>query len=81
MPRYTVLLYPEEGGYSVLVPALPGCVTQGDSLDEAFAMARDAIELYLRGLVEDGEEVPDEDVPPMVATIDMPMPEPAVLGR
>ena len=37
MRRYTVLLYPEpeEGGYSVVVPSLPGCFTQGDTIDEA----------------------------------------------
>jgi antitoxin HicB len=73
MARYTVLLYPEEGGYSVLVPSLPGCVTQGDTVDEALAMARDAIELYVSGLIEDGEDVPDEDVPPVVATVEVPI--------
>ncbi len=42
--RYTVLLYPDEGVYSVVVPALPGCVTWGHTVDEALTMARDAIE-------------------------------------
>jgi predicted RNase H-like HicB family nuclease len=47
--KLTVVLYPEleAGGYSVEVPALPGCFTQGDTLEEALANAREAIECYL----------------------------------
>ena len=46
--NYRVLLHEEaEGGYTVLVPSLPGCVTYGDTIDEAAAMAKEAIELYL----------------------------------
>jgi predicted RNase H-like HicB family nuclease len=37
----------DEGGYTVFVPALPGCVSEGDSLDEARQNIREAIELYL----------------------------------
>ena len=44
---YTVVLVPEDGGYVVHVPALPGCVTQGDSVEDALAMAKDAIRLWL----------------------------------
>jgi predicted RNase H-like HicB family nuclease len=59
---YTILLHPdaEEGGYTVTVPALPGCVTQGETLEEAIAMARDAIRLHIEGLLADGEPVPQE---------------------
>jgi predicted RNase H-like HicB family nuclease len=61
MPKYTVILIPEEeGGYSVEVPALPGCYTQGETREEALAMAKDAIGLYLESLVADGEPVPLE---------------------
>ncbi len=44
--QYTIILHPEleEGGYSVSVPALPGCHTQGDTLEEAIASAREAIQ-------------------------------------
>jgi len=51
MPRYTVVLTPEmdEGGYSVSVPALPGCISQGETVEEAIANIRDAIGLYLWG--------------------------------
>jgi antitoxin HicB len=47
--QYTVILHPdtEEGGYCVTLPALPGCVTQGETLEEAIAMAKDAIRLHV----------------------------------
>lgn len=46
---YTVVLIPEAGSYVVHVPALPGCVTYGDSVEHALAMAEDAIGLWLHG--------------------------------
>ena len=56
MPKvlnYRVLLRKEpEGGYTVIVPTLPGCVTYGDSIEHAIAMSKEAIELYLESLVE-----------------------------
>jgi antitoxin HicB len=58
---YTVLLRPEaEGGFSVLVPALPGCFSQGDTVLDALANAREAIECYLGSLMDDGEDIPVE---------------------
>ena len=55
---------PDEGGYRVKVPALPGCVTQGETVEEALSNAKEAIELYVSVLIDDGESVPeDEDVP------------------
>ncbi len=58
---YTVVLTPaEEGGYTVVVPALPGCVTEGGSLTEALLMAEDAIAAYLSVLAEDGDPAPVE---------------------
>ncbi len=44
----------EEGGYTVLVPALPGCITYGETVDEAIAMAKEAIEVYIEELRERG---------------------------
>ena len=69
--QYTVLLDPddEEGGYTVTVPALPGVVTQGQTVDEALKMARDAIALYLEDLRADGEPIPTEQTPPRLATV------------
>jgi antitoxin HicB len=58
---YTIELAPlEDGGFSVTVPALPGCVTWGESFDHAVAMAREAIELWLEELQEHGEPIPEE---------------------
>jgi antitoxin HicB len=57
--RYTVLFEPaEEGGYIVTCPALPGLVTEGDTLEEAREMARDAIRGYLKSLAKDGLSAP-----------------------
>ena len=57
--EFEVLLTPEEGGgYSVSVPALPGCVSQGESREEALAMIREAIELYLESLEAHGDPLP-----------------------
>jgi predicted RNase H-like HicB family nuclease len=59
---YRVLLRKEpEGGYTVVVPSLPGCVTYGDTVEEAIEMAKEAIELYIESLKEHGEEVPTEE--------------------
>jgi antitoxin HicB len=59
---YRVLLRKEpEGGYTVVVPSLPGCVTYGDTIDEAIKMAKEAIGLYLDSLKEHGEEIPSEE--------------------
>jgi antitoxin HicB len=56
---YTVLFEPAaEGGYVVTCPALPGLVTEGDTLAEAREMARDAIRAYLESLRKDGEPIP-----------------------
>jgi predicted RNase H-like HicB family nuclease len=69
--EYTILLDPdeEEGGYTVTVPALPGCVTQGETLDEAIAMARDAITGFIEALVKDGQPIPEEHVRPQLLTV------------
>jgi antitoxin HicB len=51
MYKYEIHLHKEaEGGYTVSVPALPGCITYGEDLDEAIAMAKEAIELYVEEL-------------------------------
>jgi antitoxin HicB len=58
---YRILLTPEdEGGFSVSVPSLPGCFTQGETIDEAIEMAKQAISVYIESLEEDGEPVPDD---------------------
>jgi len=50
-PKISIILTPEEsGGYSVSVPELPGCFTQGETLEEALDMAKEAIIVYLESL-------------------------------
>jgi antitoxin HicB len=59
--RFTVLFEPaEEGGYVVTCPALPGLVTEGDTLEEAREMAKDAIRAYLESLQMDGLPIPTD---------------------
>jgi predicted RNase H-like HicB family nuclease len=59
--RYTVVLEKEpDGGYVVSVPALPGCVSQGDSRAEALTNIREAIDLYLEDCRDAGDPVPTE---------------------
>jgi predicted RNase H-like HicB family nuclease len=48
-----VILEDESGGYVAFVPALPGCHTQGDTLQELMDNAREAVELYLETLTEE----------------------------
>ena len=58
---YTVIYEAlSEGGYQVIVPALPGIVSFGRTLEEAREMGRDAILCHLRGLLKDGEEIPED---------------------
>ena len=55
---YTVVLEEaEEGGYTVTVPALPGCISEGDSYDEALENIKDAIELYLRAVAKEVQQL------------------------
>jgi antitoxin HicB len=58
---YTVHFIPaEEGGYTVEVPALEGCATEGDTFEEAEQNAREAISLYLESLQHRGLPLPDD---------------------
>lgn len=63
--RQVVLIPDEGGGYVVEVPSLPGCYSQGETIDEALENIREAIELHIEDMIEAGEEVPD-DVPTAV---------------
>ncbi len=62
MRSFRVILEPNEsGGYTVTVPLLPGCISEGDTKKEALANIKEAIELYIESLKEDGEPIPTED--------------------
>jgi len=70
--QYTAVFEPaEEGGYVVTVPALPGLVTEGDTLEEARAMVKDAIRGYLESLLKHGEEIPLEASPATVELVEV----------
>ena len=56
--RYAVVIEKGERNYSAYVPDLPGCVSVGDTLEEAKAEIRDAIEFHLEGMREDGLPIP-----------------------
>lgn len=58
---YRILLNEEpEGGFTVSVPSLPGCITYGENLDHALSMAKEAIEGYIAVLKERGDAIPDD---------------------
>ena len=68
--HYNIMFRPEpEGGYTVIVPVLPGCVSYGKSLEEAKKMAYDAIEAYVASLRKHHEPVPTDDET-MLASLD-----------
>jgi|LSQX01.2.fsa_nt_gb predicted RNase H-like HicB family nuclease len=67
---YTIVLFREpEGGYTVTVPALQGCVTYGENLAKALDMAREAVELYLESLHDDSLPSPP-DMPAVTVALD-----------
>jgi len=63
-----VVLIPdlEDGGYTVEVPSLPGCISEGDTVEEALENIKDAIEGYIECLEVDGLPVPPEDEPRLI---------------
>lgn len=66
--QYTAVFEPEEaGGYSVTIPALPGCVSEGETFEEALKNIKEAAELYLEDLKEG--EIPREEKPIVVSPI------------
>jgi len=61
--KYTVILEREDdGGYHAFVPVLPGCHSQGDTLEEAVENIREAMAAYAESLKAAGEPLPDEDI-------------------
>ena len=55
--EYTVLIHPaEEGGFWAEVPEIPGCYSQGETIEEAFSNSREAIEAHLAGLKDEDEQ-------------------------
>ena len=62
MRKYKVVLETNEsGGYTVYVPILPGCISEGDNREEALSNIKEAIEGYIESLEADGEPIPSEE--------------------
>lgn len=60
---FPAVFIPEDvGGYSVIFPQLEGCMTQGETFDEARRMAAEAMSLHLYGMEEDGQEIPEPNM-------------------
>jgi len=72
--RYTVFFQPmPEGGYGVMVPAIPEICTFGETLAEARQMAEDAIRCFLESAIKTGEPIP-EDVEPATEQVAVTLP-------
>jgi antitoxin HicB len=71
MARYTIILEPNypQKGYTVRVPALPGCITYGKTKEEALMRAKEAIEGFIEGLGKAGEPIPEEVTPVEMGTV------------
>lgn len=67
--RQIILVPDEDGGYTVSVPSLPGCISQGDTPEEAIANIKEAIELYIEVLEEDGKPIPEDPLGIMVMVV------------
>ena len=68
--NFNVIFEPEGGGtYSVFVPQLPGCVTQGNTFEHAQAMAKEAITLYLEVLAERRDPLPEQLNAPVIGSV------------
>jgi antitoxin HicB len=71
MATYTIIPDPdpEDGGYTVTVPALPRCVTEGETVVECIQNAEEAIRFYLDDLRDSGEPVPEEKAVSQAITV------------
>ena len=70
MMRHVILIPDlESGGYTVEVPTLPGCISEGDTVEEALANIKEAIEGFEETLIELGREVPQETAPILIAAV------------
>lgn len=71
--NFTVVIEPDENGFHAYVPALPGCHTFGETLDETRKHVVEAIELHVESMIEDGEAVPVEREPVFVTRLSIPV--------
>jgi len=67
--RQVIIIPDPDGGYVVEVPSLPGCYSQGETVPEAMANIREAIDLHVESMIAHGEEVPEDFQPIQLATV------------
>lgn len=71
--QFTVVIEPDEQGYHAYVPALPGCHSFGDNVEEAQANILEAIEVHVETMLEDGEPVPLQREPVFITRLSVPV--------
>ena len=72
--KFTAIFDPaQEGGFTVTVPALPGCITEGDTFEEAVEMAKDAIALFIEDMKAHNEPILYENEDSFIKTINVPL--------
>jgi predicted RNase H-like HicB family nuclease len=71
--NFTVVIEPDEQGFHAYVPALPGCHTFANTIDEVRRNILEALELHLQNLLEDGEPIPVEREPVFITPLSIPV--------
>ena len=71
--QYTAVFEPDEerGGYTVTIPSLPGCISEGDTFEEALHNIQEAASLYLEVMNKHKEEIPKEDRNVIVSPVEV----------
>ena len=72
--QFTVVIEPDEEGFHAYVPALPGCHSFGDTVDEARANIAEAMQLHIESMQADGESIPVEQEPLFITRLSIPVP-------
>jgi predicted RNase H-like HicB family nuclease len=67
--HFTVVIEPDEQGLHAYVPALPGCHTFGDTVEEVRRNILEALELHIQSMLEDGEPIPVEPEPMFITRL------------
>lgn len=71
--QFTVVIEPDEQGYHAYVPALPGCHSFGDTVEEAQTNILEAMEVHVESMLEDGETVPFQREPVFITRLSIPV--------
>lgn len=71
--QYTAVFEPDKqaGGFTVTIPALPGCISEGDTFEEAMKNIQEAASLYLEGVREDEKRIPREETGVVIAPVEV----------